>query len=63
MALNYLCPRITGPTEICAPGRPSENNDLALQMQQPRNEVTSNRLTMATDEDLFGETEDDGPLE
>ena len=38
--------------------RPSENN--GSRMQQPRNEVSSNRLTMATDEDLFVETEDDG---
>ena len=30
--------------------RPSENN--GSRMQQPRNEVSSNRLTMATDEDF-----------
>jgi hypothetical protein len=28
--------------------------------QLPCNEVTSNKLIMAMDEDLFGETEDDG---
>jgi hypothetical protein len=37
---------------------PSENN--GYRMQQPRNKVSSNRLTMAMDEDLFSETEDDG---
>jgi hypothetical protein len=37
--------------------QPSENN--GSHMQRAGNEVSSNRLTMATDEDIFGETEDD----
>ena len=58
MALKYFMAQNYGSNGNLRASRPSENN--GSRMQHPRNEVSSNRLTMATDEDLFVETEDDG---